>query len=69
MGAVKMTLLRVENIPDELKALRQWVVWRWETVNDKATKPPRSGEAGIVYRLEDLGVVRPREEAVRGRRI
>ena len=27
-------------IPEELKALNQWVMWRWETRKGKRTKPP-----------------------------
>lgn len=30
----------IENIPDELKALRQWVMWRKETREGKMTKIP-----------------------------
>ena len=30
-----------ENIPDELKALPQWVVWRGVERNGRTTKPPR----------------------------
>jgi primase-polymerase (primpol)-like protein len=36
------------NIPDQLKALDQWVVWRFEFRNAKWTKPPfmaRTGQA------------------------
>jgi len=33
-------MIHVENIPEELKYLAQWVVWRSETRNDKATKIP-----------------------------
>jgi len=37
--------VRVENIPGELKALRQWVLWRGEQRGDRMTKVPYS-EAG-----------------------
>jgi len=30
----------VDGIPDELKALEQWLAWRYEWRNDKWTKPP-----------------------------
>ena len=46
VGPVKTTLLRVETIPDNLKAPRQWVVWRLETVKGKLTKPPYSVHTG-----------------------
>src|SRR5262249_1278854 len=38
----KPTALRVqsENIPAELRALDQWVVWRYEFRQKKWTKPP-----------------------------
>jgi putative DNA primase/helicase len=33
---------RIENIPGELKALRQWVLWRGEQRGDRMTKVPYS---------------------------
>ena len=33
-------LIKVENIPDELKALAHWVVWGFEERDGKLTKPP-----------------------------
>ena len=39
LEADKSTLLS-ENIPEELKALDQWVVYRLEKVKDRLTKPP-----------------------------
>jgi putative DNA primase/helicase len=35
----------LQAIPEELRALDQWVVWRWETRDGKPTKPP--------YRTDD----------------
>ena len=32
--------VQVECIPSDLKALPQWVCWRWEQRGDKWTKPP-----------------------------
>ncbi len=34
-----MTPVHIANIPDELKAKDRWVVWRYESVNDRITKP------------------------------
>jgi len=31
--------MNTENIPQELKAYDQWVVWKWETRKGKPTKP------------------------------
>jgi putative DNA primase/helicase len=38
----KFLLVRIENIPGELKALRQWVLWRGEQRGDRMTKVPYS---------------------------
>lgn len=41
-------IVLVDNIPEELKALAQWVVWRWVERNGKRTKPlfnPHDGYA------------------------
>jgi hypothetical protein len=42
MGATKPTRLplKPENIPEELKTLPHWVVWKWEQRDGKWTKPP-----------------------------
>jgi hypothetical protein len=32
--------IRPENIPEELRTLQNWVVWRWEDRDGKWTKPP-----------------------------
>ncbi|HRD50364.1 MAG TPA: hypothetical protein PL166_12315, partial [Candidatus Contendobacter sp.] len=35
-----ITQIEPKNIPEELRALPQWVCWRHETRNGKTTKPP-----------------------------
>ncbi|MCY9666709.1 DUF927 domain-containing protein [Paenibacillus alginolyticus] len=35
------TVASFDNIPTELKSLKQWVVWEYETRNEKATKVPK----------------------------
>ena len=36
----------IKKIPQELKNLNQWVVWKWETRNGKKTKPPYDPKTG-----------------------
>ena len=47
--------LNVENIPAELKARRQWVVWRYERRGDPWTKAPYNARTG-----ERASVTNPR---------
>lgn len=39
-GAAVMPKVNLDKIPQELKDLPRWVVWRWENRNGKPTKPP-----------------------------
>ena len=55
-------------IPDELKALRQWVVWRWEERDGKATKPPYSASTGKLASSTDSATWATFEEALAARR-
>ncbi len=38
--------LDFEHVPDELKALPQWVCWRLETRNGEPVKIPKSARTG-----------------------
>jgi len=40
MSEMMITQIEPKNIPEELRALPQWVCWRHETRNGKTTKPP-----------------------------
>jgi len=42
----RVAKVRSENIPAELKGLRQWVCWRWEKLDEKWTKPPVNARTG-----------------------
>ena len=38
--------IQIENIPQELKDRDQYVVWKWEERDGKATKPPYDAKTG-----------------------
>jgi putative DNA primase/helicase len=46
--------LTPENIPDELKRRRQWIVWRYETSRGTPTKIPYSAQTGTRAKSTDL---------------
>jgi AAA domain len=48
-----MANIEVENIPDELKSLPQWVVWRYEERDGKITKVPIDAKTGSYAKCND----------------
>lgn len=53
-----------DNVPDELKARRQWVVWRVEHVNGKLTKVPYTPNTTRHARTDDPSTFRSFDECV-----
>jgi len=46
MGKPEQVSVITQNIPDELKEKKRWLVWKWEHRNDKWTKPPYNPATG-----------------------
>lgn len=45
----------IDNIPQELTDMNQWVVWRWELRDGKWTKPPYNPNSGELAKSTDPG--------------
>lgn len=54
--SLTMTFLQpiFDNIPDELKILPQWVLWKAETREGKITKPPYKPQGGFANSTDPL---------------
>src|SRR5579883_2410650 len=59
--------LRADTIPEDLKRLCQWNVWRyeWDAKGEKWTKVPYNARSGRRSATTDVTALRPFEEVVR----
>jgi primase-polymerase (primpol)-like protein len=61
-----MRKIKPEKIPQELKALPQWAVWKWEERDGKPTKPLYDSKTGNKASHSDPSTWGPFENAVNG---